>query len=244
MLFEILEKVVRVTKAVKEPRVAVDHVEKNPAHFSPIFRGRHRVFYETCTGCDACRKICPVDAIVMKPLPLKRPNKIPEVNLAICIFCGLCEDVCPTKPKSIILAGGDFYMPAPGTHKDLENFWVRVEVPEEWIEQKKREEEEKARKRREMLAKKKGGATGAQKPAGAPKPAGAQKPAGASAPKPAEAQQPAQPQNSAKQSKAAPQPEPQKGGEPANSTPPAGAQESPKSETPEKSGNSAEGSGQ
>jgi YidC/Oxa1 family membrane protein insertase len=57
------------------------------------------------------------DAIVMKPLPLKKPNKIPEVNLAICIFCGLCEDVCPTKPeKAIKLSGGDFDMRAGGDH--------------------------------------------------------------------------------------------------------------------------------
>jgi len=76
--------------------------------------------------------------------------------LAICIFCGLCEDVCPTKPeKAIKLAGGDIEMITDGTHNALDNFWVRVEVPEEWIEKKKREEEEKARKRAEMMAKKK-----------------------------------------------------------------------------------------
>jgi len=92
----------------------------------------------------------------MKPLPIKRPNKIPEVNLAICIFCGLCEDVCPTKPqKAIKLAGGDIEMITDGTQNALDNFWVRVDVPEEWIESKKREEEEKARKRAEMMAKKK-----------------------------------------------------------------------------------------
>jgi NADH-quinone oxidoreductase subunit I len=177
MFFEISEKVLRVLKAVKEPRIAVDRVEKNPAHLSPIFRGRHRIFYETCTGCDACRKICPVDAIVMKPLPLKRPNKIPEVNLGICIFCGLCEDVCPTKPKSIVLSGGDYDMLTGGTQKDIDQFWVRVEIPEEWIEQKKREEEEKARKKREMMAKKRAAqAAKAAKPATSAKPTSPAKP--------------------------------------------------------------------
>ncbi len=156
MLFQISEKVLRVLKAVGEPRVATKDVAKEPAHKSPIFRGKHVVRYDICTGCDACNKICPVDAIKMKPLPLKRPNKIPEVNLAICIFCGLCEDVCPTKPeKAIKLSGGDIEMITDGTEDALDNFWVRVEVPEEWIEQKKREEEEKARKRAEMMAKKK-----------------------------------------------------------------------------------------
>ena len=156
MLFQISEKMLRVLKAMTEPRIANKDIVKEPAHKSPIFRGRHEVRYDICTGCDACNKICPVDAIVMKPLPIKRPNKIPEVNLAICIFCGLCEDVCPTKPeKAIKLSGGDIEMITEGTHDALENFWVRVEVPEEWIEQKKREEEEKARKRAEMMAKKK-----------------------------------------------------------------------------------------
>jgi len=156
MLFQISEKIFRVMKAFSEPRIATKDVVKEPAHKSPIFRGRHVVKYDICTGCDACNKICPVDAIKMKPLPLKRPNKIPEVNLAICIFCGLCEDVCPTKPeKAIKLAGGDIEMITDGTHDVLTNFWVRVDVPEEWIEEKKREEEEKARKRAEMMAKKK-----------------------------------------------------------------------------------------
>ena len=155
MLFQISEKILRVMKAFSEPRIATKDIVKEPAHKSPIFRGRHEIKYDVCTGCDACNKICPVDAIVMKPLPLKRPNKIPEVNLAICIFCGLCEDVCPTKPKAIKLSGGDIEMITEGTHEALDNFWVRVEIPEEWIEQKKREEEEKARKRAEMMAKKK-----------------------------------------------------------------------------------------
>ena len=157
MLFQISEKIIRVLKGVKEPRRAVVDVSKEPAHKSPIFRGKHEVKYEICTGCDACNKICPVDAIVMKPLPIKRPNKIPEVNLAICIFCGLCEDVCPTKPeKAIKLSGGDVSMVnTDGTEAALDDFWVRVDVPKEWIEEKKREEEEKARKKKEMMAKKK-----------------------------------------------------------------------------------------
>ena len=155
MLFEISEKMIRVLKAFTEPRIATKDIVKEPAHKSPIFRGRHEIKWDVCIGCDACNKICPVDAIKMKPLPLKKPNKVPEVNLAICIFCGLCEDVCPTKPKAIKLSGGDIEMITEGTPEALENFWVRVEIPEEWIEKKKKEEEEKARKKAEMMAKKK-----------------------------------------------------------------------------------------
>jgi NADH-quinone oxidoreductase subunit I len=92
----------------------------------------------------------------MEPLPIKRPKALPKVNLGVCIFCGLCEDVCPTKPeKAIKLSGGTFEMITEGTDESIKNYWVKCDVPKEWIEQKKKEEEEKARKKAEMLAKKK-----------------------------------------------------------------------------------------
>ena len=152
MFFDILDKIVKVTKAFKEPRIATMDVVKQTVHHSPMFRGKHEVKYEICIGCYACEKICPVDAIVMKPLPIKKPKAIPEVNLGICIFCGLCEDVCPTKPqKAIKLSGGTFEMITDGTHEAITDYWVRVDIPDEWIEKKKEEERKKA----EMLAKKK-----------------------------------------------------------------------------------------
>jgi NADH-quinone oxidoreductase subunit I len=156
MFFNIVDKVVRVTKALTEPRIATKDVTHETMHHSPMFRGKHEIKYEICTGCEACAKICPVDAIIMEPLPIKRPKALPEVNLGICIFCGLCEDVCPTKPeKAIKLSGGTFEMITDGTDESIKEYWVKCDVPEEWIEQKKKEEEEKARKKKEMMAKKK-----------------------------------------------------------------------------------------
>jgi NADH-quinone oxidoreductase subunit I len=159
MLFDIIKKMVRVSKSIGDERRAVVDASKEFVHHSDMFRGKHEVLYDVCTGCDACNKICPVDAIIMKPLPLKKPNKIPEVNLAICIFCGLCEDVCPTKPKAIKLSGGDFNMKTGGDHESQDDFWVKVDVPEEWIENKKEEERKKAemaaKRKAELAAKKK-----------------------------------------------------------------------------------------
>jgi len=159
MLVGIVKKMFRVSKGVMDDRIATKDASKEFMHNSEMFRGKHEILYDTCTGCDACNKICPVDAIIMKPLPLKRPNKLPEVNLAICIFCGLCEDVCPTKPKAIKLSGGDFDMRAGGSHEAQNDFWVKVDVPDEWIETKKEEERIKAeaavKKKAEMAAKKK-----------------------------------------------------------------------------------------
>ena len=159
IILDILEKMGQVVKSVKEPRIAVSDVSKEKVHTSPMFRGKHIIEHDICTGCTACAKICPVDAIVMAPLPIKKPKALPEVNLGICIFCGLCEDVCPTKPKAIKLSGGTFDMRAGGLHEDQNDFWVRVDVPEEWIEEKKEEERKKAeaaaKKKAEMAAKKK-----------------------------------------------------------------------------------------
>lgn len=48
---------------------------------------------ESCTGCTACRHICPVSAITM------RENSegflYPEVNESLCVHCGRCVRVCP-----------------------------------------------------------------------------------------------------------------------------------------------------
>jgi NADH-quinone oxidoreductase subunit I len=90
----------------------------------------------------------------MKHLPFKKQNIVPEVNLSVCIFCGLCEDVCPTKPKkSIILSGGRYDMITGGWHEDQEQFWVHVDIPQSYIDSRL-EEEEAARVKKELAAKK------------------------------------------------------------------------------------------
>jgi len=156
ILFNILEKMSEVVKSITEPRIATTDVSKEKVHQSPMFRGKHVVRHDICTGCSACEKICPVDAIVMSPLPIKKPKALPEVNLGICIFCGLCEDVCPTKPqKAIYLSGGEFDMVVDGDDKTISEYWVRANIPDGWIEEKQKEEAEKAKKKAEMLAKKK-----------------------------------------------------------------------------------------
>ena len=152
---DFIEKVVRVSKALttKSPAYGHDYRHES-AHHPQRYRGQHRVNYETCIGCDACNKICPVNAITMKKLPFKKQNIVPEVNLAVCIFCGLCEDVCPTKPeKSIKLSGGRYDMLTGGWHEDQDDFWVHVNIPEEYIKSRL-EAEEAARVAKEMKQKK------------------------------------------------------------------------------------------
>jgi Ni,Fe-hydrogenase III small subunit/NAD-dependent dihydropyrimidine dehydrogenase PreA subunit len=52
------------------------------------FRGRPLVTAVPCAeGCVLCRDDCPEDAIALDPVRL---------DLGRCVFCGLCEEVCPT----------------------------------------------------------------------------------------------------------------------------------------------------
>ncbi len=58
-----------------------------PAHVCPgLFR--YYILDETCTGCGACLRRCPAQAIAGEP---KKPHAIvPEK----CIYCGACFEVC------------------------------------------------------------------------------------------------------------------------------------------------------
>lgn len=46
-----------------------------------------------CTGCQACRVICPKQAIKM--IETKEGKIVPSIDANICINCGLCERTCP-----------------------------------------------------------------------------------------------------------------------------------------------------
>ena len=48
-----------------------------------------------CTGCTACKAICPVTCIDMVKDELGFPY--PVADLSLCIHCGLCEQVCPMR---------------------------------------------------------------------------------------------------------------------------------------------------
>lgn len=52
-----------------------------------------------CTGCSACANICPRGCITMKAD--SEGFLYPDVNIDICVDCGICEEVCPMLNKPI-----------------------------------------------------------------------------------------------------------------------------------------------
>lgn len=55
---------------------------------------------QKCTGCEACKSVCPMGAIDMKISD--NHFSYPVIDKEKCNECGLCNDICPTilKPKS------------------------------------------------------------------------------------------------------------------------------------------------
>lgn len=56
---------------------------------------------DICTGCGACRSICPVNAIEMKPD--SEGFLCPEINKDVCVNCGLCYNKCPAVNEDVYL---------------------------------------------------------------------------------------------------------------------------------------------
>ncbi len=103
VLREMFENLARKPATTRYPK------EKVPV--PPAFRGRIAILDEKCIGCSKCAVVCPTQCIRMvaneREIEVKGKKiirkKKPEVELFMCIRCGLCEEYCPTDPKAIYL---------------------------------------------------------------------------------------------------------------------------------------------
>ena len=92
---------------------------------APRFRGFPEVDLDICIVCHLCEKVCPTQCIHIEdiihgpahgeaadpgaPKPAKKKEAtVFTINAAICMVCGLCEEVCPTKPVRSIILGHKF----------------------------------------------------------------------------------------------------------------------------------------
>jgi polyferredoxin len=57
------------------------------------------------TDCGACSEHCPTQAVSMKPY--KGDLRIPQINQDLCVGCGGCEYICPTRPFRAIYVVGN-----------------------------------------------------------------------------------------------------------------------------------------
>ncbi len=59
---------------------------------------------EYCIGCLNCEKACPVDCITIVTAGKGREMYAKEfyIDYMRCMYCGLCNEACPTTPKSIV----------------------------------------------------------------------------------------------------------------------------------------------
>lgn len=95
---------------------------------SERFRGMFLFDEDRCIKCCLCAMDCPIDIIFIefhqeKDETGKAIKVLDRYDLDVkrCMFCGLCEEACPTEPKSIWLTtkcyetstwdrGGDLYL--------------------------------------------------------------------------------------------------------------------------------------
>jgi NADH-quinone oxidoreductase subunit I len=63
-------------------------------------RGRIKLYLDLCVGCTTCSMVCPNASCQMEALDYEIPtNKraiFPRVDIVSCIYCGFCEETCPT----------------------------------------------------------------------------------------------------------------------------------------------------
>ncbi|MEO8601972.1 MAG: NADH-quinone oxidoreductase subunit NuoI [bacterium] len=102
-MFSILRTIWEVFRHAFAPRVTRQYPEQK-AYVAPRFRARIILSRdpdggERCVACYLCAVVCPVDCIALQATEDDTGRRYPEffrINFSRCIFCGFCEDACPT----------------------------------------------------------------------------------------------------------------------------------------------------
>jgi NADH-quinone oxidoreductase subunit I len=104
-------------KYTPEPAFTFQYpAERRPV--APRYRGILRLQRDPVTGgqvcivCDQCAKACPDNLISLgghrEPGNKTKVLDYWDFNLSRCTFCGLCSEVCPTKPVKALVMSEDY----------------------------------------------------------------------------------------------------------------------------------------
>lgn len=84
--------------------IAITREEKTQYHVGSASIDRGLCVAEQGTKCGNCARHCPTGAIQMVQSP--DGYMVPSVDTAVCIGCGACENLCPSRPVSAITVNG------------------------------------------------------------------------------------------------------------------------------------------
>ncbi len=92
-------------KYMFKPSITVHYPTEKLVPFEK-FRGALLFDPETCISCNLCVKACPSNCIQLENATNETGKKVAKVawysiDFGKCNFCRLCEESCPTKPKSV-----------------------------------------------------------------------------------------------------------------------------------------------
>jgi NADH-quinone oxidoreductase subunit I len=142
-MFSILGTLGRVFLHTFHKRVTVQYPDEK-VNLPPRYRGRIILSRdpdggERCVACYLCAVVCPVDCIALQATQDEHGRRYPEffrINFSRCIFCGFCEDACPTyaiqltpdfemgeyNRQNMVYEKEDLLISGPGKYHNY-NFW-------------------------------------------------------------------------------------------------------------------------
>ena len=103
----------------EDQRAGTAKTAKSPVPVPPSHK-KLLLYDKKCTGCGACAKVCPADAITISE---NRKYKIININLVNCLYCGLCMETCPEEAVAFI-AGDEL----PSFNKDALHHELRIKL--------------------------------------------------------------------------------------------------------------------
>jgi NADH-quinone oxidoreductase subunit I len=90
-------------KYMFQPKVTYKYPYQKPP-LADRFRGMLTFHIEECIACDMCVRACPSSCIDLTSARNAAGKKIIEtytIDFGKCNWCRLCEEACPTNPKSV-----------------------------------------------------------------------------------------------------------------------------------------------